>query len=126
MATVYYGGSGTDPLIKIEITATKGGYSVKVTQVQATDGTEAALDPDQKFYIGDLRGFFIDFLSAESGVQVSSLKTYTNFDASGAGSSVPLVSGRNYASGSDNVVRVGREDNSMDGRLSGGDGYDLG
>src|SRR4051812_4371683 len=132
-STLYYGGSGLDPLIRIEITAVAGGFAYKITQVQATDisGTTgvnggASLDPDGKFFLGDLRGFFIDFLGAESGLTLSNYKIYNNYDASGAGTAVSLVSGTNSVIGADNVITVGGADNTMFGALSGGDGYDVG
>ena len=124
MATVYYGGSGTDPLVRVEIVQINGAYSVTVTQVQATD-TDAARDPDQNFYLGDLRGFYIDFQGAESGLQVANYKTYRNYDASGSGTKVAL-NGKNYKVGTDNVFGVGGSDNNMEGASSGGDGYDVG
>src|SRR3954454_10775164 len=132
-STLYYGGSGLDPLIRIEITAVSGGFAYKIMQVQATDTTGttdvnggASLDPDKKFFLGDLRGFFIDFLGAESGLTLSNYKVYNNYDALGTGTAVSLVSGTNYVIGADNVVTVGGIDNTMAGALSGGDGYDVG
>jgi VCBS repeat-containing protein len=117
MATVYYGGTGTDPLVKIDIVQGKGGtYTVTVTALPGTTG-----------YIGDLRGFFIDFADAETGVTVSNFKTATwaQYDK-GEFSPVSASSGKNFLVGKDNVTSVGGNDNTMEGNLSGGDGYDIG
>jgi hypothetical protein len=119
---MYYGGTGTNPLVRIEITETSTGvFSVKVTQVQATD-SDASKDPDGNFYLGDMRGFFIDFKGQETA-SVSNLKYFENYDAAGTGTSVkkPTV-----ATGNDNVFSVGDSSNNMNGMPSGGDGYDLG
>src|SRR4051812_11418371 len=111
-STLYYGGSGTDPLIRIEMTAVAGGFSYKNTQVQATDA-DASKNLDNTFFLGDLRGFFIDFLGAESGLKLSNYKVYNNYDAAGTGTAIPLVSGTNYVMGADNVFTVGGADNTM-------------
>src|SRR5690349_10756920 len=82
MATFYYGGAGTDPLIRIQVTETapgSGNFNVVVTQVQATDA-DAFVDPNGKYYLGDLRAFYLDFANPES-FSITNFKGYAGYDA---------------------------------------------
>src|SRR5262245_64504354 len=107
MPTLYYGGSGTDPLVRIDIVQVGASFNVTVTQVQATDTADASRDPDGKFYLGDLRGFFIDFAGTESGVQLSNYKIYQNYDATGPGTPVTLTNKNSVVKTTDTVTGIG-------------------
>ena len=112
MATFYTGGSGTDPLIRIEVyeTSVAGTFNVKVTQVQATDA-DAFLDPDGKFYLGDLRAFYLDFANPES-FSISNFKGYAGYDATGT----PVATSPTAtAYGSESISSLGSTDTNMNG-----------
>src|SRR5262245_14619995 len=123
MSTLYYGGSGTDPLVRIDIVQVDASFNVTVTQVQATDA-DASHDPDGKFYLGDLRGFFIDFAGTENGVQLSNYKIYQNYDATGLGTAVSLTNKNSVVKTTDTVTGIGGSDNNMSG--AGDGGYNVG
>ncbi|HEY8383833.1 MAG TPA: VCBS domain-containing protein, partial [Microvirga sp.] len=122
--TLYYGGTGTDPLIRITISDASGGaFTVKVEQVQATDG-DASRDPDGKFYLGDLRGFFIDFASPIKAATVSGYSAHSGYDVPATvAQTTSLVAGKTVAYGT-NVTSVGGSDNNMSGATK--TGYDIG
>ena len=121
MATFYYGGSGTDPLIRIEVyeTSVAGTFTVAVTQVQATDA-DAFLDPGAKYYLGDLRAFYLDFANTES-FKIQDYKSYSSYDATGTVISSTPTSSLISAEG---VTSVGSKDTNMNG--SDGGSFDAG
>ena len=112
MATFYYGGTGTDPLIRIEVyeTPSAGTFNLIVTQVQSTDA-DAFLDSDSKYYLGDLRAFYLDFASAET-FTITNFKSYAGYDATGT----PIATAPTSTSVvSEGVTSVGSKDTNMNG-----------
>ena len=112
MATFYYGGSDTDPLIRVEVyeTANAGTFNVSVTQVQATDA-DAFLDQDGKYYLGDLRAFFLDFQTAET-FTIQNFQGYAGYDATGTVISTAPTATKVATEG---VTSVGSTDTNMNG-----------
>ena len=79
-STLYYGGTGTDPFVRIQVTEDGGVFQIKVTQVKANDA-DASLDPDGKFYYGDVRDSSL-ILPALKPSKSTISKLYSDYNAS--------------------------------------------